>query len=246
MQSFLKIEHLSVSIEDKSILHDFNLVIEPGTIHAIMGPNGSGKSTLAYTLMGHPRYQITDGIIIFKGQHLNQLSADKRAKLGLFLVFQYPYEIPGVSIKTFLKESYQAIAGSPISVTDFEQLLTEKMQLLSIDASFANRYLNDGFSGGEKKRLELLQVLLLKPSLVIFDEIDSGLDVDALRMMTNALKILKEECPRISYLIITHYNRIFNYIVPDMVHILDNGHIVQSSGAQLAIEIEKNGYSYIK
>lgn len=246
MQNILTIEHLAVSVEDKHILHDLNLAIELGTIHAIMGPNGSGKSTLAYTLMGHPRYQVTSGAIRFKDQNIEAFAAEKRAQMGMFLVFQYPYEIPGVSIKTFLKESYQAIKGAPISVAEFDQLLTEKMKLLNIDQSFVNRYLNDGFSGGEKKRLELLQVLLFKPSLVIFDEIDSGLDIDALRLMTSALLTLKRECPTISYLIITHYNRILNYMTPDRVHILHKGQIVKSAGSELATEIEKNGYSFIQ
>ncbi len=242
MQNLLVIDNLSVAIEDVSIIHNLTLHSAPGQIHAIMGPNGSGKSTLAHTLMGHPSYQITTGNILFDGQSLLGLSPDKRAQLGLFLVFQHPYEIPGLSIATFLKEAYQAITKKTISAADFTKLLHEKMQLLAMDPQLANRSVNEGFSGGEKKRLEMLQVLLFQPKLVVLDEIDSGLDIDALQLVTAALNVVRTENPSTSFLIITHYNRILEYITPDYVHVLVQGRLVASRGAELALEIEKSGY----
>ncbi len=242
MSYLLSINSLSVAVDDTPIVRDFSLQIIPGCIHAIMGPNGSGKTTLAHTLMGHPSYQVISGSVLFDGISLLDLSPDKRAQKGLFLVFQYPYEIPGVSIFTFLKSAYQAITQKPISVTDFTSLLHEKMDLLSIDHTIAQRAVNEGFSGGEKKRFEMLQVLLFKPKLVILDEIDSGLDIDALKLVCSALNVVRKENPQTSFLIITHYHRILQYIIPDYVHIMHQGKLVHSSGPELAEQIEKNGY----
>lgn len=239
----LSINKLSISVGDMPIVHDFSLDIAPGEVHAIMGPNGSGKSTLAYTLMGHPSYLIKTGSILFNNESLIDLSPDKRAQKGMFLVFQQPYEIPGVSIATFLKEAYQAIAQTTISVSFFNDLLHEKMKLLAMDPSIASRSVNEGFSGGEKKRLEMLQILLFKPKLVIVDEIDSGLDVDALKLITHAMAVVREENPEMSFLLITHYHRILEYIKPDYVHILSRGMLVDSGGSELALKIEKNGYA---
>lgn len=242
MSALLVIDHLSVAIDNTTIIQDLSLTIAPGQIHAIMGPNGSGKSTLAHTLMGHPSNQVTGGEIFFDTQPLTALSADKRAQKGLFLVFQHPYEIPGVSIATFLKEAYQAITQTQISVAAFTALLHEKMQLLAMEPQLAQRAVNEGFSGGEKKRLEMLQVLLFNPKLVILDEIDSGLDIDALKLVTAALEVVRKENPLTSFLIITHYHRILEQITPDYVHILARGKLVASRGSELALEIEKCGY----
>lgn len=242
MSTILAINSLSVSIENKQIIKDFSLHISPGQIHAIMGPNGSGKSTLAHTLMGHPAYQVTAGDLLFDGSSLLDLSSDKRVQKGLFLVFQHPYEIPGLTIFTFLKEAYQAITQKLISVPDFTELLHEKMQLLSMDPQIAQRAVNEGFSGGEKKRFEMLQVLLFKPKLVVLDEIDSGLDIDALKLVCSALDVVRKESQATSFIIITHYHRILQHITPDYVHILCHGKLVKSSGPELAEQIEKNGY----
>lgn len=242
MPTLLAINSLSVSIESKYIIQDFSLHVAPGQIHAIMGPNGSGKSTLAHTLMGNPTYQVTAGALLFEGSPLLDLSPDKRAQKGLFLVFQHPYEIPGLTIFTFLKEAYQAITQKLISVSDFTELLHEKMQLLSMDPQIAQRAVNEGFSGGEKKRFEMLQVLLFKPKLVVLDEIDSGLDIDALKLVCSTLEVVRKENPATSFIIITHYHRILQHITPDYVHILCQGKLVKSSGHELAEQIEKNGY----
>ena len=236
------IKNLSVSIDDQPIINDLNLQVAPGTIHAIMGPNGSGKSTLAYTLAGHPNYKIERGSIVFNNQNVTKLPPDKRAQAGLFLAFQHPCEIPGVTVSNFLKEAYAAITTTQISVEEFHQLLQKKMKLLNIDPSFAYRNLNDGFSGGEKKRLEMLQLLVLKPKLAILDEIDSGLDIDALKIVAQGLTQARRENPSMSVIIITHYQRILNYIKPDFVHILMNGNIVQSGDATLAHSLEQRGY----
>ena len=242
MSLLLSVNSLSIVVDDTPIVHDFSLQIASGHIHAIMGPNGSGKTTLTHTLMGHPSYQVVSGSVLFDGISLLDLSPDKRAQKGLFLVFQHPYEIPGVSIFTFLKFAYQAITQKQVSVADFTQLLHEKMDLLSIDHSVAQRAVNDGFSGGEKKRFEMLQVLLFKPKMVILDEIDSGLDVDALRLVCSALEVVRKENPNTSFLIITHYHRILQHIIPDYVHIMHQGKLVHSAGPELAEQIEKSGY----
>ncbi len=238
----LSISNLQVSIDDKPILKGLNLQVQPGTIHAIMGPNGSGKSTLAYTLMGHPNYSVTDGQICLHGQALSDLSPDKRAKLGLFLAFQHPLEVPGVTVATFMKESLQAVTGTSWTVKEFNTLLEQSLQQLAMDMSFAQRSLNVGFSGGEKKRLEILQMLILKPQIVILDEIDSGLDIDALKVVAAGVRKARQENPSMSIIIITHYQRILDYILPDFVHIMRDGVIATSGTAQLAAQIEAKGY----
>ncbi|MEX2437957.1 MAG: Fe-S cluster assembly ATPase SufC [Candidatus Babeliales bacterium] len=240
-QSLLSIKDLSIVIEERLVIKNLTLIIEQGTIHALMGPNGSGKSSLAYALMGHPSYQITAGSLLFNGHKLADLSVDKRAQAGLFLVFQYPHSLPGVTVFTFIKEAYDAVHGS-IDVPAFDALLKKAMTILHIDESFAYRYLNDGFSGGEKKRLEILQMLILKPTLAILDEVDSGLDIDALKIVARGITLAQAENPSMSILLITHYQRILEYVIPDYVHILCNGRIMQSGNAALVHQIEAKGY----
>jgi Fe-S cluster assembly ATP-binding protein len=226
-----------------------------GEVHAIMGPNGSGKSTLANTLMGHPAYEVTEGEVLFRGQNLVERTPDERSRLGLFLAFQYPSAIPGVSVANFLRTAVNARRGSSaggngngkakgISMRDFRKLLKDKMAMLKMDPSFARRYLNDGFSGGEKKRMEILQMAMLQPQIAILDETDSGLDIDALRIVSEGVNQLLS--PELGVLVITHYQRILNYIKPDHVHILVGGRIVKSGGAELALELEEKGYDWIK
>ena len=236
----LIIKDLHVSIEGKNILNGVNLVVRKGEVCALMGPNGSGKSTLAYTLMGHPKYIIDKGEVLYKGQNILELKPDERAKLGLFLSFQYPQEIPGLSVSNFLRTAYNAVKPSSISVPDFVKLLREKMKLLNIDDSFSRRYLNQGFSGGEKKRTEILQMAVLQPEMAILDETDSGLDIDSLRVVAQGVNTLLG--PNVGVLIITHYQRILDYITPDRVHIMVRGRIVKSGGKELAHELEAKGY----
>ncbi len=241
--SELEIKDLHVSVGGKKILNGVDLKIKQGELHALMGPNGSGKSTLSYALMGHPKYKIEQGEILIDGQNINDLSADKRAKLGLFLGFQYPVEVPGITLKNFLWTTYKKMNNGNSSFVDFNEIFTEKLEYLGIDKSFSTRYLNEGFSGGEKKRAEVLQLLMLKPKIAVCDEIDSGTDVDALKIVASGIKkSLKENT---GMLLITHYQRILNYIKPDFVHILVNGKIVKSGGFKLAKEIEKNGYEAV-
>jgi len=242
MKNDLLINQLYVSVDGQEIIKGLSLEVAPGSLHALMGANGSGKSSLAYTIMGHPRYTITNGSIYYKGQDVAALSPDKRARLGIFLAFQHPYALPGVSVKTFLKESYQAVTGIVIGVKEFQELLYAAMARLSIDSAFADRSLNEGFSGGEKKRFEMLQLILLKPSLVILDELDSGLDIDALKMVTHALLEIRNINPSMSIILITHYQKMLNYITPDFVHILSDGAIVKTGSATLALELEDKGY----
>ncbi len=242
MKYILSIQKLIVLIDGKQILHEINLTVSAGSVHAFMGPNGSGKSTLAYTIMGHPCCNVQQGSILFNGYDITDLPVEKRARLGLFLVFQHPYEIPGLTIFTFLKEAYTAFTGSVINVADFNTMLKEYLNILELDESFIQRGLNEGFSGGEKKRLEMLQLLLLNPTLAIIDEIDSGLDVDALRIIAKALHICKERNPQFTMLLVTHYQRILDYIKPDVVHILEHGTIVQSGDYQLAQQVDLRGY----
>jgi Fe-S cluster assembly ATP-binding protein len=241
----LKISGLSVTVGQKPILNNLNLVIEPGTVHALMGPNGSGKSTLAYTLMGHPQYQITAGGIEVCDEDITTLSPEKRAQKGIFLAFQMPVEIPGVTIATFLKEAHRAVTGLQLSVAEFNVLLQEKMALLQIDPGWAYRNLNEGFSGGEKKRLEMLQMLVLNPSIIIVDEIDSGLDIDALKIVAQAIAHMRASNPSVCILIITHYQRLLDHLIPDQVHIVAHGAIVQSGTAALAQALEHKGYDGI-
>jgi Fe-S cluster assembly ATP-binding protein len=248
--SELVINNLHVSIEDKEILKGVDLTIKQGEIHAIMGPNGTGKSTLAYTLMGHPSYTVTDGEMWFKGKNLLELATDERSRVGLFLAFQYPVAIPGVTVANFLRSavnSRRRVAnhedrGMPI--LEFRKMLKEKMELLKMDATFAGRYLNDGFSGGEKKRAEILQMATLKPEIAILDETDSGLDIDALRIVAEGVNALSG--PELGVLVITHYQRLLNYIKPQFVHIMLGGKIVESGGPDLALQLEERGYDWVR
>jgi len=236
----LKIENLKTKIEDKEILKGLNLEIGKGEVHAIMGPNGAGKSTLANTLMGHPKYEIVEGEISFEGEIINELKANERAKRGLFLSFQYPEEIPGVTVENFLRTAKIAVTGKPLKVMAFKKSLKEKMELLEMKEEYAQRYLNLGFSGGEKKKNEILQMAILEPKLSILDETDSGLDVDAIRIVAQGVNSLKNS--ENSILIITHHNKILDYLKPDYIHILVDGKIVKTGDFSLAKEIEANGY----
>jgi len=248
--SELSIRNLHVSIEDKEILKGVDLTVPRGEVHALMGPNGTGKSTLAYALMGHPKYDVTAGEVWFKGQNILELGADERARLGLFLAFQYPVAIPGVSVANFLRTALNARrkAENPedkgIPVPEFRKLLKEKMDLLKMDHTFAGRYLNEGFSGGEKKRAEILQMAVLQPEIAILDETDSGLDIDALRIVADGVNALRGA--DLGVLVITHYQRILNYVKPDVVHIMMGGRIVESGGADLALHLEEHGYDWVR
>ncbi|HEX9014991.1 MAG TPA: Fe-S cluster assembly ATPase SufC [Chloroflexota bacterium] len=239
----LLIEDLHVNVEGKEILKGVDLQIHRGKVHALMGPNGSGKSTLANVLMGHPKYEVTGGRITFKGQDLLELSTDERAKLGIFLAFQYPVAVQGVPVANFLRSAMKAVHGTDTPVRDFRKQLRQQMEILKVDESFVTRYLNDGFSGGEKKKNEILQMALLKPSIAILDETDSGLDIDALRIVSEGVNSLLG--PDLGVLIITHYQRILNYIKPDMVHILVDGRIVREGGPELVELLESEGYDPI-
>ena len=240
----LKIENLKTQIEGKEILKGLNLEISRGEVHAIMGPNGAGKSTLANTLMGHPKYEIIDGEMIFEGDVINGLKANERAQKGLFLSFQYPEEIPGVTVENFLRTAKIAVTGKPLKVMAFKKALKEKMELLEMKEEYAQRYLNQGFSGGEKKKNEILQMAILEPKLAILDETDSGLDVDAIRIVAQGVNALKNS--ENSILVITHHNRILDYLKPDFVHIMVEGKIVKTGDFSLAKEIEANGYEAFK
>ena len=246
----LEIRNLYVSVNDKVIIRDFNLTMRQGEIHALMGPNGTGKSTLAYAIMGHPRYQITSGDVLIDGESILGLSSDERAHKGIFLAFQYPVSIPGVSLANFLRVAVNARnkALNPedkgISVVKFRQLLKSKMDLLKMDYQFAGRYLNEGFSGGEKKRAEILQMAMLEPRFAVLDETDSGLDIDALRIVSEGVNTLAQG--HIGVLVITHYQRMLNYINPDYVHIMYGGRIVESGKAELALRLEEQGYDWIR
>jgi Fe-S cluster assembly ATP-binding protein len=248
--SELVIRNLHVSIDGKEILKGVNLTVRQGEIHAIMGPNGTGKSTLAYTLMGHPSYQVTEGEVLFKGQNLLDLHADVRSRLGLFLAFQYPVAIPGVTVANFLRTAINARrrASNPedkgIPIPEFRKMLRERMEVLKMDQAFAGRYLNDGFSGGEKKRAEILQLAALKPEIAILDETDSGLDIDALRIVSEGVNLLRG--PDLGVMIITHYQRILNYIKPDFVHVMIDGRVVESGDFELALHLEEHGYEWVR
>lgn len=250
MTSVLEIRNLHVSVEDKPILKGVNLVVKQGEIHALMGPNGTGKSTLAYALMGHPGYEVTAGQIVFEGEDLLELAPDERSRRGLFLAFQYPVAIPGVSVANFLRTAINVRrrAENPddrgIRIPQFRKLLKERMDMLQMDHSFAGRYLNEGFSGGEKKRAEILQMATLQPKIAITDETDSGLDIDALKIVAGGVNALAG--PNLGVLIITHYQRILNYIRPHFVHVMLDGRIVESGGADLALELEEHGYEWVR
>lgn len=244
MSTRLEIHDLHAGINGKPILNGLNLTMNGGEIHALMGPNGSGKTTLSFTLMGHPRYRVDAGSVRLDGVDLLSLTPDRRARAGLFLAFQYPSEVPGVTVFNFLRQAVNAARGEEMAVWDFRELLLEKMALLEMDESFARRYLNEGFSGGEKKRHETLQMLLLRPKIAILDETDSGLDVDALRVVSRGINAMRG--PDFSALIITHYNRILSYVEPDVVHVMLDGRIVRSGGKDLALELEEKGYDWIR
>ena len=248
--SDLEIRNLHVSIEGKEILKGLNLSLPKGEVHAIMGPNGTGKSTLAYTLMGHPSYEVTQGEVIFKDQNILELEADKRSLLGIFLAFQYPVGIPGVTVANFIRSAINArrravnSEDKGIPLLEFRHQIKEKMEMLKMDSAFAGRYLNDGFSGGEKKRAEILQMAMLKPEIAILDETDSGLDIDALKVVSEGVNTLRG--PELAALVITHYQRILNYIEPDVVHVMMEGRIVESGGKDLALHLEEHGYDWIR
>jgi Fe-S cluster assembly ATP-binding protein len=239
------IQNLSVSRENNQILSGINLSLAPGSVHVLMGPNGSGKSSLAHALMGDPRYVITSGTISLDERDITTLAVHERARAGLFLAFQYPYELPGVSVFTCLKEAYALQTKQNISVHEFQKLLFEIFAMLHIDHSFANRNLNEGFSGGEKKRFELVQMMLLKPKVAVLDEIDSGLDVDALACVARSIYHAREQNPDMALLIITHYQRLLNYIIPDYVHSMCDGMIIESGDKSLAFKIDQHGYAAV-
>jgi len=248
--SQLEIKNLHVSIEDKEILKGLSLTIKQGEIHAIMGPNGTGKSTLAYTLMGHPNYTVTGGEVLLDGENLLEMEPDERSRLGMFLAFQYPVAIPGVTVANFLRSAINSRrrAENPedkgMPIPEFRKMLKEKMDMLKMDHNFAGRYLNDGFSGGEKKRAEILQMATLKPRFAVLDETDSGLDIDALRIVSEGVNALSG--PELGVLVITHYQRLLNYIKPHFVHVMMNGQIVESGGPELALHLEEHGYDWLR
>ena len=240
----LKIENLQVEIDDQEIVKGLDLEVGEGEIHAIMGPNGSGKSTLANVLMGHPRYEVTGGAVTFRGEDVFELEADERAKLGMFLAFQYPSEVPGVSVANFLRTAVNSVREEELSAMEMYRLIQDKMKIMQMDPKFAERYLNEGFSGGEKKRNEILQMLMLDPKLAIMDETDSGLDIDALQVVAKGVNELKG--PEFSAVIITHYQRILRYIEPDHVHVMLDGRLVTSGGKELALDLEDKGYEWVR
>jgi len=248
--SQLQIKDLHVSIDGKQILHGVNLTAKQGEIHAIMGPNGTGKSTLAYTLMGHPSYAVTQGQVRFKDQDVLELSPDERSRLGIFLAFQYPVSISGVTVANFLRTAINARRRAKdkddkgVPIPEFRKMLKEKMRLLKMDEAFAGRYLNEGFSGGEKKRAEILQMAALEPEIAILDETDSGLDIDALRVVSEGVNTLMG--PNLGVIVITHYQRLLNYIKPHFVHVMMGGRIVESGGPELALSLEEHGYDWIR
>ncbi|GAB4246107.1 MAG: Fe-S cluster assembly ATPase SufC [Saprospiraceae bacterium] len=244
----LSIKNLHASVEGNEILKGINLEVNPGEVHAIMGPNGSGKSTLANVLAGREEYEVTEGSVIYKGEDLLEMDVDERAHAGVFLAFQYPVEIPGVSMATFLKEAInanrRARGQQELSPVEMLKFIRSKTKLLGMDEQMLKRSLNEGFSGGEKKRNEMLQMALLEPSLAILDETDSGLDIDALKVVADSVNALRS--PDRSFIVVTHYQRLLNYIVPDFVHVLFNGRIVKSGGKELALQLEEKGYDWIK
>lgn len=246
----LEIKDLHVSIEGTPIIKGFNLTVNGGEVHAIMGPNGTGKSTLAYAVMGHPKYEITDGDVFLDGESILEMAPDERSRAGIFLAFQYPVSIPGVTVANFLRTALNARrrhADPPqdeISILEFRKLLKAKMDLIEMEYAFGGRYLNEGFSGGEKKRTEVLQLALLEPAFAILDETDSGLDIDAIRIVSEGVNALRG--PKMGVMVITHYQRILNYLKPDFVHVMFDGRIVESGGNQLALQLEEQGYDWVR
>lgn len=240
MAKLLEIRDLRATIGEKEILKGLSLSIEKGEVHAIMGPNGSGKSTLANVLMGSPSYTVTGGEVLFKGENILPLAPDVRARMGLFLAFQYPVAVPGVTLVNFMRQAVNAKHGGDVPIREFRESLFKKMDLLKVDQDFARRYVNDGFSGGEKKRAEMLQMAMLEPSMAVLDETDSGLDIDALRTVSEGVNALMN--PEMGLLLITHYQRLLNYIKPQFVHVLVEGRIVKSGGPELAEHLEAAGY----
>ncbi|MEM3067356.1 MAG: Fe-S cluster assembly ATPase SufC [Thermoplasmata archaeon] len=243
--TLLEIKNLYVEIEGNEILKRLNLTIKKGSVHALMGPNGSGKSTLANVIMGNPKYYVVNGKILFEGKNITNLEVNERAKIGIFLSFQYPQEIEGVTMKNFLRTAYQNLHGK-IPIIDFNTLIKEKSKLLNLDEKFSERYLNKGFSGGEKKKSEILQLVVLNPKLAILDETDSGLDIDSLKTIAKGINILKKINPEMTILIITHYKRILEYLKPDKISIMMKGRIVLEGNTELVDHLEEKGYGWIE
>ncbi|MGI8574422.1 MAG: Fe-S cluster assembly ATPase SufC [Egibacteraceae bacterium] len=236
----LEINDLRVEVEHQEILHGLNLAVSKGEIHALMGPNGSGKSTLAYAIMGHPAYTITGGEVLLQGENITELTPDLRAQMGLFLAMQYPTEIPGVSLTNFLRTAVNAVREEDVPVRQFMTELREQFKVLQMDEKFLQRNVNEGFSGGEKKRFEILQMAMLRPQIAVLDETDSGLDIDALKIVSEGVNALSG--PDLGVLVITHYTRILNYVTPDHVHVMVDGRVVESGGPELADQLEDSGY----
>ncbi|HUV31470.1 MAG TPA: Fe-S cluster assembly ATPase SufC [Acidobacteriota bacterium] len=243
-RALLAFKNVRVEIEGKEVVSGVSLTVHAGEVHAIMGPNGSGKSSLSNALMGHPSYRISQGEAFLDGRNLLEMEADERSRAGLFLAFQYPLAIPGVSVANFMRSALQAHRGKDADMTDFRKLLKSKMKELSIDPSFATRYLNDGFSGGEKKRVEILQMSVLNPKMAVLDETDSGLDIDALKTVADGIN--RFSGANNSVLMVTHYQRLLNYVKPDYVHVMMNGQFVTSGGPELALKLEEQGYDWVE
>jgi Fe-S cluster assembly ATP-binding protein len=238
--------HAEIAEDGTEILKGVNLELNAGEIHAIMGPNGSGKSTLSKVISGHPAYEVTDGEILFKGESVLDMEPDERARAGIFLAFQYPVEIPGVSVANFMRTALNAKRGEEVDIFDFQEELEGRMGMLEMDPAFAMRSVNDGFSGGEKKRNEILQLAMLEPQLAVMDETDSGLDIDALKIVTSGINSIKAERQDMAVLLITHYQRMLNYITPNVVHVMVEGRIIRSGGPELALELEEKGYDWLR
>jgi Fe-S cluster assembly ATP-binding protein len=238
--------HAEIAEDGTEILKGLDLELNAGEIHAIMGPNGSGKSTLSKVISGHPAYEVTDGDILFKGESVLDMEPDERARAGIFLAFQYPVEIPGVSVANFMRTALNAKRGEEVDIFDFQEELEGRMGMLEMDPAFAMRSVNDGFSGGEKKRNEILQLAMLEPQLAVMDETDSGLDIDALKIVTSGINKIKDERRDMAVLLITHYQRMLNYITPDRVHVMVEGRIIRSGGPELALELEERGYDWLR